>query len=256
MPPVASEPLSSLSSAAGAPTQTATTPVTTPVTNTAPAAEKTVVPVVTTPVTATTDSAKRFANPEAKAIETKTETKTETVTDSKVEAKPGEKPAEPAAVAKPEEWTLAAPKDVTVPEPTLKAVEAFAKEHKLTKDVAEKILARDLAAETSRQATAKTEADNIGNVWHDQVMAHPELGGALAKQSEANVNKAMLAFATKEERELIYGSPFVNNPIFRAIMNRAAKAIPVEDGVPPASAVKSGNPVTAKSPAERIYGRA
>lgn len=173
------------------------------------------------------------------------------------EAKPADAPAKtgeaaPAEAAKPEEWTLAAPKDVTVAEPTLKAVESFAKEHKLGKDVAEKILARDLAAETARIAAVKAENDTIGKTWYDQSMAHPELGGANAKQSEALVNKAMLAFLPADMRKLVYDSAFIANPIFRLFAHNAAKLIPVEDGVPPLS---TKPPATPKSPAERIYGK-
>lgn len=245
MPPVTTEPLSSLSPASGAPAVVAPAaaaviaPIPPVPATQAPSSVGTTAPVSPAPAVVDPNAPKRFADPEAK-----------------VEA--------PAAVVPPvvapvvEEWTLAAPKDVTVAEPTLKEVTDFAKANKLTKDVAEKVLARDLArdlaAETARATAAAKNAESIGNVWYEQTMAHPEIGGVHAKVAEANFNRGMLMGATPDERKAVYGSPFVNNTIFRAIVHRLTKLIPVEDGVPPIS-TKAPPAANTQSPQQRIYGK-
>ncbi len=258
MPPAAVEPVSSLSAAAPI-----ATPATPAATNAPAASAPAAAPAVpsgapaapaspASPAAAAPAAPNRFANPEAPA---------ETAAPVTGEAAPAAAPAKtgeatPAAAPKPEDWTLAAPKDVAVPEPTVKEVEAFAKTHKLTKDVAEQILARDIAAENARAqravAEAKTTLEVTAKTWYDESMADPVIGGVNAKSSEALVNKAMLAFLPADMRKMVYDSPFIANLIFRRFAFEAAKMIPVEGG-PPISGTKA--PAIEKSPAERIYGK-
>lgn len=157
-------------------------------------------------------------------------------------------PTDAAAEAKAlaDAWKLEAPKDVTVDAADLTAVETFAKENGLSKAQAEKVLARDITARAASTAaqTAEREAaiTTAANTFAEQVEKHPDLGGAKLPQTIANAKRALVAFATPDERKAILASPFGNHPVLIAILNRAAASLPVED-----SAALAGS---ANAPAE------
>lgn len=128
-------------------------------------------------------------------------------------------------------WNLEAPKDATVAPETVKALETFAKEHGLTQVQAEKFLAREIAGRLAQETASKAEADTIGKTWLEEAKAHPDIGGAKFEGAQADAKRALMAYATPAEREIIANSPFANNPMFLAIMSRAAKGVPVEGQV-------------------------
>lgn len=208
------------------------TSVATPATLATPAPAVAVVPVVApvaaAPAVATPAAPRLLGDPVPAA-------KAEAVADPKAAD-----PAKPGEPAKPVEWTLAAPKDSPITADRAKAIESFAKTEGISQAQAEKMLAREAA-----------EISEVGKAWQTQTMAHPEIGGANYDATIENANRALNAFATPEERKAILGSEFRKNPIFLAILNRAAKGLTREDIVIPSSPA----PAAPLSAAERIYGR-
>lgn len=129
------------------------------------------------------------------------------------------------------EWALKAPEGATITETDLKGVESFAKANGLTQAQAEKILARDMSFRTAAEQAQKAEVDAVGDTWLKQAQEHPEIGGKNLDAAVANAKRVLQAIATPEERKAIAESPFANNPMFLAMMNRAAKLLPQEDTV-------------------------
>ncbi len=152
-------------------------------------------------------------------------------------------PAPAAAV------TLKAPEGQTIDDATLRAVEAFAKDAGLSQKQAETLLAREVKGRSESEAAWKAsqvaEVAKVADTWRAEAEKHPEIGGDKLPGAIANAKRALAAFATPEERKAIADSPFANNPMFIAIMSRAAKGLPAEDvihagaggKVPPTSAV-------------------
>ncbi len=143
----------------------------------------------------------------------------------------------PAAVAdaKPVEITLKAPEGQTIDDATLRAVEAFAKDAGLSQKQAEAILARETKgrseAETAWKASQAAEVAKVADTWRAEAEKHPEIGGDKLPAAIEGAKRALAAYATPEERKAIADSPFANNPMFIAIMSRAAKGLPAEDKV-------------------------
>lgn len=164
--------------------------------------------------------------------------------------------AAPAKAEAPADWTIEAPKDVTIAADDLKAVETFSKENGLTKVQAEKVLSRDIAARAALTAKAQADVESIGATWHAEAQKHPEIGGDKLAGAVANANKALAKYATPEERAAIKASPFANNPLFIAILNRAARGLPQEDTMHvDAGAAASERPMTAEQAAQRMYAK-
>ncbi len=152
-------------------------------------------------------------------------------------AAPAVADAKPAAVAdaKPVEITLKAPEGQTIDDATLRAVESFAKDAGLSQKQAEAILARETKgrseAETAWKAAQTAEVSKVADTWRAEAEKHPEIGGDKLPAAIEGAKRALAAYATPEERKAIADSPFANNPMFIAIMSRAAKGLPAEDKV-------------------------
>ncbi len=129
------------------------------------------------------------------------------------------------------DWKLTAPEGVTLAAEEVGAIEAFAKENGLSQAQAEKVLARDVASRAAADAARETQATTIGETWRQEAEKHPEIGGPKLAAAVENAKRALAQYATPEERKAIADSPFANNPMFIAIMSRAAAGIRTEDTV-------------------------
>jgi hypothetical protein len=187
------------------------------------------------------------AAPEAKRFTAPTEpvTQTETKTETKPEAKAGEQ-------AKPEEWKLEIPQGVTLPEPSVKEIEAFSRTTGLSKAQATALLTREHQREVAAAEANKAAMTKLGNDWYEQSMAHPELGGVNAAKTTEVINKALLALKP-ETRKAIATTEWINHPILREVLHLAGLNIPAGTTAPPPKGGEA--PPPAKSPQERIYGR-
>lgn len=151
------------------------------------------------------------------------------------------------ADAAPADWKVEAPKDTLLSTHELSSVEAYAKKAGLTKDQAQGFV-------NEQHQLKQAEISRTNDLWYDQSNADPEIGGAKMPATVANVQKALGAFATAEERKSITNSPFANNPLFLRIMNRVAASLPKEDQtVPGASMSQNTAPTTHEEAARRMY---
>jgi len=153
--------------------------------------------------------------------------------------KPADKAAEPAKVeeVKPADWKLEAPKDAGLDPADVAALDKSFKSVGLDKTKAQALL-------NEHAAMQKAQVNRAYEVWHDEAMKDPEIGGEKMTATLANVKRALGAFATTDERKAIANSPFANNPLFLRILNRAAAALPTED----ATKVVGGQPVGKQMP--------
>lgn len=159
------------------------------------------------------------------------------------------------AAPKASDWTLTIVDGSPLSVEDGQALEALAKKHGMTEAQAKAILERDVAKATESTKAAETArvqaADKIASDWYAQAQADTEIGGDKLPIATANAKRALLAFATADERKAISDSPFANNPLFLRILNRAAAALPKEDTVHQGGAPKSDGPI---DPAAAIYG--
>lgn len=161
-------------------------------------------------------------------------------------AAPVADPAKPA-VAPAADWKLDAPTSGPISAQEVTALEAQAKKLGLSKDQAQAFV-------THRTEQVTAEITRTNDLWFEQSNADPEIGGAKMPATVANVQKALGAWATAEERKAIAGSPFANNPLFLRIMNRAAAALPREDAVHTGAPPIAGNyPTTQAQAAAVLY---
>ena len=152
-------------------------------------------------------------------------------------------------VPKPAEWKLEAPKDSLLSQGEIVALEAKAKSLGFSRENAQALLHH-------RAEQVKADIQHTNDLWYDQSMADPEIGGSKMPATQANVQKALAAFATADERKAIASSPFANNPLFLRILNRAAAGLPSEDVVHASHAsTQSDYPTDPSSAALYMYGR-
>lgn len=171
------------------------------------------------------------------------------IVDAPAKVDPAAKVEPAKEAAKPAEWKLEAPKDSMVSQGEVAALEAKAKSLGFSRENAQALLQH-------RAEQVRADIQQTNDLWYDQSMADPEIGGAKMPATQANVQKALSAFATADERKAIAGSPFANNPLFLRILNRAAASLPSEDTVHVShAATQSDYPTDAASAAQYMYGR-
>jgi len=148
---------------------------------------------------------------------------------AKTEALLGETSAQPAATPTTEPTEKAAPEPVyefkDAPEGyDTKALEAFAKEHKLSPETAQKVLEREAGAQKSLVEKLQADFQEMATKrWVDELKADPVIGG---KNWDASVAQARRAndLLSPETRKSISEANLSNNPIlFRALLDIGAK---------------------------------
>jgi hypothetical protein len=131
-----------------------------------------------------------------------------------------EKPAtEPAATPEPVYEFKDAPEGYDV-----KALEAFAKEHKLAPEVAQKVLERESSVQKSLVDKLQANFQEMATTkWVEELKSDPVIGG---KNWDASVAQARRAndLLSPETRKSISEAKLSNNPIlFRALLDIGAK---------------------------------
>ncbi len=194
---------------------------------------------------------------ETKAASPVAQAPTRLLADAPAPTAPAPTDSVPAEIVAAAPVTLKAPEGATWNEAqaaTAKEIEAFAKDAGISQAAAEKLLAREAAQAETRTAAQAKEVEAVGNTWLEQAKAHPEIGGDKLDAAVANAKRALGAWATPEERRAIAESPFANNPLFLAILNRAAKALPTEDTIHSAAgSAAAAQPKTAGDAARALY---
>lgn len=158
----------------------------------------------------------------------------------------GEKPA-----GAPEQYEpFKLPDGVTIDPADSEALQAYAKEHNLSQESAQKLA--DLGAKQAQTFVSKLqEAQEARNTeWANASKADKEFGGDKLKENLAVAKTFLDAHGTPELRQFLDASGLGNHPELIRLMVRAGKAIS-ED-----TAVQGGNPGTTGSVdiATALYG--
>lgn len=128
-------------------------------------------------------------------------------------AKPPETDKEPTAPAE-IKYEFKAPEGYDT-----KGLEAFAREHKLAPEVAQKLVERDLSLAKSYEEKAVAEFKNLSEkVWVQEIYNDKELGGANIDKTRLNVMKAWNE-VPKPVRDEISKAGFHTNPMLVRLLN-------------------------------------
>ena len=181
------------------------------------------------------------ADPLAAAASTAVETAAETpkATDGKaVEAKPDD--------GKPITYEFKAPEGVMLDEARVAEFTAFAQEHKLAPEVAQKLVDMAAQAEVSSMQARVAQA----TAWADEVRADKTLGGDKLPESVATAKKA-LDLGPPELRDLLNTTGLGNHPAVFQWAHSVGKALSVDRFV--AGSATDGD---TKTMADRLYSTA
>lgn len=180
----------------------------------------------------------------ADAGKTATELSDSKAADGKApEAKPDEAKLDDS---KPITYAFKAPEGVTLDEARVAEFTAFAQEHKLAPDVAQKLVDMAAQAEVSGMQARIAQA----NAWADEVKADKTLGGDKLPESVAIAKKA-LELGPPELRDLLNTTGLGNHPAVFKWAHAIGMALSVDRFV--VGAAPDGE---TKTMADRLYGAA
>jgi hypothetical protein len=149
---------------------------------------------------------------------------------------------EGAATTGEEVYEFAKPEGMELDQGDLDKFTALAKESKLPKDVAQKVVDLAIAREQARADAFIAQV----KAWGDEVKADPILGKA---ENVAVAVKAIEAFGTPELKQLLESTGLGNHPVVVRWAYEVGKAIS-EDGI-----IRGRNtPSSEKSLADALYG--
>lgn len=167
-----------------------------------------------------------------------------------VEAEASEKPETPKAEeAKPEaevEYSFEMPEGIEIDEPSANEFKGIAKELKLSKEAAQKVVDIAVKREVQRAEAWKTQVEG----WKKEVETDKEIGGDKLNESMSLARKAV-ALGPPELKEFLNTSGIGNHPAFVKWAASIGKALS-ED-----SFVKGGNPPAPKENktlGQKLYG--
>jgi hypothetical protein len=168
---------------------------------------------------------------ESKEVEASTEapeaqgnTNTEGSKESAVEAK--EAPSLLSADKLPlEKYELKLPENAMLQPEDVVAVEAYAKEHKLSNEVAQTILEQrnDAMAKFSERAVKQVE--EVSAKWYEEIKNDKEFGGERLPTSASYANKVLSKYGGDEFIKELNGTPYKNHPGFFKFLARLGKDV-------------------------------
>lgn len=150
--------------------------------------------------------------------------------------------------ASPPELTLALPEGFA--ETDAATVRAYAKEHGLKPEAAQKLVDTLAARDAAAKASYAKQLETIEKGWVEGLKADPDFGGTAYEANVQTVKKALARYSTQEERAGLTEAHLADFPIFVRILNRVGKEMS-EDSV----AGVSGAPVAASDDVKlrRLY---
>ena len=170
----------------------------------------------------------------------------------------GDQPAAPPAQpqdAPPAEVTyqLKAPEKSPLTGDDLKAIEAFARERKLSPADAQALVERESATitklQTAQQDKAKKDFDGLWDKFAAETNADPQIGGAKLKETVALANRALALPGAEGFSKMLKASPWANHAEtlkFLAAVGRLTTEDHIASGAPASATVT-------KSPAQRWF---
>ncbi len=146
-----------------------------------------------------------------------------------------------AAAAKAAEpvYALKAPEGVEVAKATIDEVTAFAKEHKIAPEVAQKLLEREASARTaiteSAQAALRETAEKV---WPEQCKADKEIGGAKFVENMAHAKAAIDGLGSPELKKALNETGLGNHPELVRFCVKVGKMMADDKIIPAGNAAK------------------
>jgi len=174
-------------------------------------------------------------------------------------AKPGEsvnpnsdansQEAQPEAAAVPEKYELKLPEGSILKPEHVEQISAFAKEHKLSQELAQKLLERESGSVSSYAQARQAEIDKEVSGWLVQVQNDPEYGGEKFKQNAEYARQFVKKYGDEDFWKALDMTGLGNHPALFRFMARAGKAAAND------KAVFAGTTTTPekKSAAEILY---
>jgi hypothetical protein len=140
-------------------------------------------------------------------------------------AKPDEKPTEPAA---PEKYELKAPDETPLKPDEVNAIEAYAKEHKLSQAAAQKLLEKTHQDRVGYIESQKEFLKEQVTAWGKALTTDKEIAGKTGTEYSENVElakKAVGRFGSPELIKQLNATGFGNHPELVRMMMRVGKAM-------------------------------
>lgn len=132
-----------------------------------------------------------------------------------------DKPAENGAVAEAApavEYKLKAPEKSSISADDLKAIETFAKEHKLSPEQAQKIVDRDATVAASRVESQQKEFNGLFDQWGGAIKADKDFGGEKLNANVEAVRRVVAQHADPEFKKMLEETPYGSHPgLFRML---------------------------------------
>jgi hypothetical protein len=167
------------------------------------------------------------------------------------QAEPATTEAKTQATEAADEYVFTAPEGQEFDPEILKTYSETAKELKIGKDAAQKMLDKIAPAMQERQ---QRQVDAINKEWIETVKADKEYGGEKLSENLAVAKKALDTFATPEFKSFLEESRLGNNPEVIRFMLRVGRAISEDKFVAGASTSgKSAAPKTFNDLAAALY---
>jgi hypothetical protein len=150
-----------------------------------------------------------------------------------------------------EDWTLELPEESFVTEEAMKEIEAFAKDNKLSKEAASKLLEREnlAVADYINKQDAELEKELKG--WRDSVINDPDMGGENLKTTVETARRVVEHFGTEEFISLLSETGYGDHPEVVRVLSRIGKLMSDDSLVTPQSKAQTKD----KPLEEYFYGK-
>lgn len=159
----------------------------------------------------------------------------EKVAEGEVEGDEGEKKTDSADDKESEDWSLEIPKDGFVSEESLKEIEAFAKENKLGKEAAAKLLERENLAIANFINKQEQDMNAELDQWRESVINDPQLGGENLKVTVENARRVVERFGNEPFINLLRDTGYGDNPEVVRFLSKIGKLMSDDTLVTPQS---------------------
>jgi len=158
--------------------------------------------------------------------------------------------AQPAAPAVPEKYELKLPEGSTLDQSAIDRVSAYAKEMKLSQDMAQAVLDREHLAVDSYAKALDSQFAAVKEEWKQNGFKDKEIGGDAYRENAELAKRVVAKYASEEFAKILDESGYGNHPELIRTFLRIGKAM-AEDKLVMPGAQAGGK----KSAEELFYGK-
>lgn len=149
-----------------------------------------------------------------------------------------------------EDYELEAPEGVELEQEQLAEVKAFAKELGVSKEQAQKLLAKNLELQSRFNENSMTRLDSASKEWAQQAKSDKEIGGDQFANTIEQGKSVLNKFATEDFKGILKASKLSHHPEVLRFLSRIGKAIGNDEFIGLENNTNTGKE---KSFAERMY---